>query len=333
MERPSELLDRYLQAIKTFLTGKDQDDILQELREGLLSRLEEHEKSLGRPLSEDEVAAMIREYGPPFMVAARYGPDRALIGPTLFPYYWLALKWGLLFAFLVQVFAAVIGIVLKSDASALAGIPLAIIAVFASITFAFALVEWVMSLAHVKAKMIDWNPRSLPAFPKFNAVKPVKRSESVAAIVFGVIGLVFLRNLPDFLFTFGQPALTFAPIWSTVYRSCLALAVAGIVRSAVLLIRPHWGGFNLWSRVAMNLATFIICGVLLRSGSWFTVMDGSAERLHWETVAATLNQVCYYSCLMTLVTLLAMLLFDVYRFYRGQSKPAKPTGYEWRSVS
>ena len=46
-----ELLDRYLQAIKTFLTGKNQDDILLELRESLLSQIEEKEQSLGRPLT------------------------------------------------------------------------------------------------------------------------------------------------------------------------------------------------------------------------------------------------------------------------------------------
>src|SRR5450432_4222473 len=97
-ERNMELLDRYLQSIKTFLTGKDQDDILRELRESLVSQMEEREQSLGRPLNGDEVAAIIRENGPPFLVAARYGPHRALIGTTLFPFYWYALKWGLTIA-------------------------------------------------------------------------------------------------------------------------------------------------------------------------------------------------------------------------------------------
>lgn len=334
MEPHGELLDRYLQAIKTFLTGKDQDDILQELREGLLSRMEEQEKSLGRPLSADEVAAIIRANGPPFMVAVRYGPHRSLIGPNLFPYYWLAIKWGLLLAFLIETSAAVIGIVLKSDASALGSIPLTLITVFASITFAFAVVEWAMSLTQFKAKMIDWDPRSLPKLPaRHYEMKPVRRSESVAAIIFGLIALICLRNLPDFLFTFGHPALTFAPVWSTVYRLCIVLAVAGIMRSAVLLIRPYWGGFNLWSRVAMNLGTFGVCCVLLRSSVWVSVVNGTANQPHWEAVAATLNQILYYSFLLTSAALVAMVVYDLYHFYRRHSRTTKSNGYEWRSAS
>jgi hypothetical protein len=334
MEPHGELLDRYLQAIKTFLTGKDQDDILQELREGLLSRMEEEERFLGRSLSEHEVAAIIRANGPPFMVAVRYGPQRSLIGTNLFPYYWLALKSGLLLAFLIQAFAAVIGIVLKSDASALGSMPVTIITVFAAITFAFAVVEWAMSLTHVKAKMIDWNPHSLPKLPALHyAMKPVKRSESVAAIIFGLIGLICLRNLPDFLFTFGHPALSFAPVWPTVYRLCMVLAVAGIVRSAVLLVRPYWSGFNLWSRVAMNLAAVAVCCVLLRSGVWVSVVNGIANQPHWEALAANLNQVLYYSFLVTTVALLAMAVYDLYHFYRRHSRTKKSNGYAWRSVS
>src|ERR1700683_4696586 len=101
-----ELLDRYLQAIKTFLTGKDQDDILQELRESLLSQMDEKEQALDRPLTGDEIEAVIRQSGPPFVVAARYGPHRSLIGPALFSFYWLALKLGLLIALIVQLIAA-----------------------------------------------------------------------------------------------------------------------------------------------------------------------------------------------------------------------------------
>jgi hypothetical protein len=118
-----ELLDHYLQAIKTFLAGKDQDDILQELRDSLLSKIEEKEQSLGRALTSDEIEQIVRDSGPPFLVAARYGPHRSLIGPTLFPFYWQALKWGLLAALITRLIVATIVVFLSSNLSDLFAVP------------------------------------------------------------------------------------------------------------------------------------------------------------------------------------------------------------------
>jgi len=195
-----ELLDRYLQSIKTFLTGNDRDDILQELRESLLSQIEDNEHSLGRPLNEEELEAAIRENGPPFLVAARYGPHRSLIGPALFPFYWRSLKWGLTIALIVRLIVAVVSVLLSPHAggeivSSLLAVPGVVIPVFAWMTAAFAGLEWALSVANVSAKKFDWNPRSLPKLRAEGAVIP--RSQSVAAIVFGLAGVVWLRSVPQ----------------------------------------------------------------------------------------------------------------------------------------
>ena len=46
-----ELLERYLQAVRTFLPRKAQDDILHELSENILSQMDEREAELGRRLT------------------------------------------------------------------------------------------------------------------------------------------------------------------------------------------------------------------------------------------------------------------------------------------
>jgi hypothetical protein len=50
------------------------------------------ETELGRPLNEEEVAAILKRHGHPMFVAARYRQTRQLIGSTLFPVYWFAVK-------------------------------------------------------------------------------------------------------------------------------------------------------------------------------------------------------------------------------------------------
>jgi len=87
-----DLLDRYLQAVKKFLPWKRQDDILAELKANLESQLEDKEADLGRPLTTDEMKDWLKRLGPPMVMAARYQPQRYLIGPTIFPMYLWVLR-------------------------------------------------------------------------------------------------------------------------------------------------------------------------------------------------------------------------------------------------
>lgn len=92
-----DMLDIYLDAVAAQLPRDTADDIIAELRDTLLSQIEEREEALGRPLSDEEREAVLRAMGHPLVVAARYrkGPQM-LIGPELFPYWIFAVKAGLL---------------------------------------------------------------------------------------------------------------------------------------------------------------------------------------------------------------------------------------------
>jgi hypothetical protein len=59
-----DMLDRYLQAVRFFLPAQQQDDIVRELSETLISQVEDREEALGRPLDEAEQAAILRQHGP-----------------------------------------------------------------------------------------------------------------------------------------------------------------------------------------------------------------------------------------------------------------------------
>jgi hypothetical protein len=96
-----DLLDRYLQAVKKFLPWKRQDDILAELKANLESQLEDKEADLGRPLTTDEMKDWLKRLGPPMVMAARYQPQRYLIGPTIFPMYLWVLRLACVWCCLV----------------------------------------------------------------------------------------------------------------------------------------------------------------------------------------------------------------------------------------
>ena len=93
------LLERYLHAVKKRLPRNQRDDIVAELRDILLSQIEAEEAAHRRRLSDDEVAVILRRFGRPMTVAARYGASNYLIGPALYPAYLASLKvlawvWG-----------------------------------------------------------------------------------------------------------------------------------------------------------------------------------------------------------------------------------------------
>ncbi len=87
-----ELLDRYLKAVKFWLPSEQKQDIVAELSEDIRSQIEDKESELGRQLNDAEVEAILKKGGPPMLVAQRYLPQRYLIGPALFPTYWMVLK-------------------------------------------------------------------------------------------------------------------------------------------------------------------------------------------------------------------------------------------------
>ena len=88
-----DLIEEYLKAVAALLPKAQRDDIAAELRDTILSRKEEREAGLGRPLTPDETEALLREIGHPVVVAARYGEGpQHVVGPMLYPYWLLAVK-------------------------------------------------------------------------------------------------------------------------------------------------------------------------------------------------------------------------------------------------
>lgn len=89
-----ELLDRYVYSVQTLLPPDKMDDIAAEIKSNLQSLIEDRAMEVGRELRLEEVTAILKQHGHPKAVASRYGdrPERVLIGPGLFPFYWSTLR-------------------------------------------------------------------------------------------------------------------------------------------------------------------------------------------------------------------------------------------------
>jgi hypothetical protein len=274
-----ELLDRYLQAVRFWLPKAQQQDIIAELSSDLHSQIDDRETELGRPLNNAELEVLLRRCGSPILVASRYRPQTQLIGPALFPIYEFVLKLVLLWI-LVPVFIVIVGpaMILSAANRWAAGLETwstlwsALFVAAGVITLIFAILERTQAKLQLFEK---WDLRSLPQAPKQQ--QPPSRTQTIFELIFGVLGLLWLLALPRYPFLILGPAAAFlqpAPMWRSFYLPMIALAVAGLVRQSVSLMRPQWT----WLPPAAQLLTTVLGLVMVNfminaatqtsSGAW-----------------------------------------------------------------
>ena len=266
-----QVLDRYLAAVARNLPKAQAADITAELRDNLLSEIEEKEAGLGRKLNAKELDALLIGFGHPLSVAARYRKTRYLIGPEIYPF-WVA---TLRVVFGVVAALVAVGLVIRiasGDASAeriasgLAGVWSFAFVVFGVITLVFAVMEWAG-----KGRMkLAWSPCQLPP-PRTPGRKPIQIvSEMVAgALVIlwwtGVVQFAALVPIPPFVH------IHLAHVWSGLFWPILAYWSVEVAINGLELARPSWTRLNAGLSAAKNIAGCVILVRLLQAGHWIDV--------------------------------------------------------------
>jgi hypothetical protein len=158
------LVEDYLHIVALLLPKAQRDDIVAELRDTVLTRIEARESDLDRPLTEAETESLLREVGHPLVVAARYrGGAQQVVGPTLYPYW----AFGVKIAIAIQlVLAAVVFLVRAfSGGDAAGAFGQAFYSVFDGVitVVGFAtLAVWLIERRQVRLNYLDrWRVRDL----------------------------------------------------------------------------------------------------------------------------------------------------------------------------
>jgi hypothetical protein len=316
-----ELVDRYLQAVKFSLPKSDQDDIVQELNDSILSQIEEKESALGRPLNEDEVVELLKKMGSPAKLASQYREQQGLIAPTVMPIYWKVLKATMALVFLVNVIAAIVtaaaGRPLMESLMPIIRFPSIAIQTFAWITLTFIALHFFGAKFSTPDK---WDPRKLPAVVKVKRGK--SRTESIAALVIGAIAtvwwLVGLRN-PVLIMGPGVAFLTFAPIWLKLYPLWILMGIAEVARHAFEFARPDAiNQHRLIGLIPRTLSLITIC-FLIRAGELFVVNPNNPAL---QPAIGAMNYGTRLGMTIAAVLALAKLLLDIWKLLSGRLEKA-----------
>jgi hypothetical protein len=267
-----EILKSYLRAVKRGLPRAQSDDIIKELSDDLSSQLEEQKAVLGRPLTDEEVFAFFKQHGDPMTVARRYRQDHRslslgweLIGPELFPMYWIFLSFNLTITIAAVV---VVSLIMHTPIH----VDVFIVPVLAQ-TICLTVVFSILNLIRRKFPQPWYYP---PA--ELAPMLPVSRWYSLAGLILWATVAVWWLAVPHFpqlILGSGATHLKLAPTWHRFYVPILLLALASIAQRVVSLLRPTWTWVVPVMRTVINTAAVPILFVLMyRSATLVVLAEG-----------------------------------------------------------
>jgi hypothetical protein len=273
------LVDRYVEAVSRHLPRNQRDDIAAELRDTLRSQVEAAESDAGRPLSDEDVAGILRRYGAPEVVAARYGEPRYVIGPGIYPYYKAAVKvllWGL--GSLLTVALIVTAFTGSDPVAAMTRIVwtgvLVVMFNLTIVTLIFAHLERMRD--HVTWAR-RWDPRDL--LHESGKRLSIPRAETGAAFVLTVFWLLWWTDaLPiNQWLLWSRLPLVPAPIWDALTPLIVSVMVAHILVSGVAMVRPRWVRFHDAAIILLDLGIGVVLYRALRAPAMIVVTDDRAQ--------------------------------------------------------
>ncbi len=284
-----DLVERYLSAIERALPAAQAADIKAELRDVLLSRVEEEEARLGHPLTREELEALLLAFGHPLVVAGGYRRVQHLIGPEVFPFWWAALKTTLAIVGGIYLVLTLVAIGAEGPQPVMLRLwP----SLWTALLLSFAIVTLVgvcMELYAPARVLQKWKPGQLP--PAGRKMRPQFdiASEIAMGVVFILwwIGLLHFGNLVP---TPPAPQIGMAPVWTTYHWPILAYAAFEVGVNLYALARPGQSRVNsALALIRYSLGAAILSGVL-QAGHWLVVSGAFDSSRGAEEIARNFDR-------------------------------------------
>lgn len=268
-----DLIERYLHAVRRNLPEAKADDIVAELRDDLMSRVEDREEGLGRALDKDETSALLKDYGHPLVVASRFRTHQYLIGPAVFPFY-LSVMRIVLMVVVAIVIAVSVGKAMFGGGdpflawvNSMSGIFGVVLANAAIVTLVFAVLE---RTGFPAEHLVNWMPDQLPDVLDKQKGQWESAFEVAATIAF-LLWWTGVIHLPNFTQN-AEFRLEPSPIFAELYMPILILLVVRLVHNLIQWLRPRWKTLRGLLSAGTALGGLCILWLIYQAGQWATVI-------------------------------------------------------------
>jgi hypothetical protein len=324
-----DLIERYLSAVRMLLPAGQRDDIAAELRDVLMNRREEKAAELGRLLTRPEDEALLKDFGNPLAVAARYGRQQHLIGPELYPVYLLVLKIVLAVIAGSALITGVVNAVLAHGdpgPAIRAAVGVAWTGLFAAVG-AVTVVFAILDRTDVRRKFLDnWNPRDLPRLPPRHRRRRATWVDHVAGIVVNIIFILWWTRAiqlwqPNIPLKAGQSLnIDLAPIWQGLYWPVLGVSAGVIAVHALKLFAPAPKRAAYALDILLQIAVLVVAGLALRAGTWVLVSGHGLAAVQLADVTLGVNIGFQVTLVVIVVVAAFTIAYDLWRLIRPESE-------------
>lgn len=324
-----DLLDRYLAAVAALLPKTQRQDIVAELRDLLLSRMEEREAALGRPLASGEREDVLRAFGHPIAVAGRFGTPRSVIGPELYPFYMFAVKGLLILTAVVTAIPIVIAVITgHEDGAALPHFLSSFLTTSMMMIGAATVVGMAIERGWIRlGRTLDWKVADLPRLDRRGG-KVGSRFEASFELAATLLFILWWTGAVEAPWSASAARngvfLSGTPIWSTLYLPILGLALVQVASSLVRMIRPDWVRTRAALEIVGALGGLALAATLWSAGRLVEVAAQGATEAGSADIAAlqlVLDQMFQIATAVAAAICGIKLVVEVWRLFRGARTP------------
>lgn len=288
-----ELINRYLNEVGENLPTKSRADIEKELRSLIQDALEErtaHHNEQPQPATTELTAAVLREFGPPKEISARYRPAEVLIGADLFPIYRQVLTITLSIVIGVHIFGVIFSLAQQEGASFLELVPNIFGSVWESlllnaaiVTVIFAVIERVNGASWKGVASDDtaqpkasWDPYQLPPIKDPDRIKHGDLIASIVVSLFLIGGLNFFYNSIGYI-DLDENSTRVYSILSEDFRQHVPWLTAAwalnILLNLLVLVQGRWNRLTRWLDVGGTLFGLFVLACIITSDTITTSAD------------------------------------------------------------
>ncbi len=326
----TDLLQRYLTSVERRLPKAQAKDIVAELREVLTAKIEAEEGRLGRAATADDVAAILKAYGHPVVVASRYAGFDYLIGPSYYPWFWhvqriaVGLTIAITFA-IVAVRSLGADEPFRAAFRGFGGAVQAALICFGVVSLLFIMAE------RTKLDMNwarQWDPRMLP---RDHIREPKSLLETFISLVFTVIWILFWVRAVQVPAEIpvkdgGAVGVHLSDAWTAIYWPVLALFVGALLVQLADLIHPAWSPARAVASIIGHAGGLGVVWILVRSSPLIgvTPVDG-AGAAQAEKIFEVVDGLLHISLALAGLVGATKIGVEIWRLWRSARPPAAPS--------
>jgi hypothetical protein len=274
-----DLIDRYVVEVARHLPAKSAEDVAAELRSLLSDAFEARAARTGRPKDEALAVEVLREFGEPEEVAARYRGPKQLIGPDWYPIFKSVALGVLLIPLAIKVIEVKLRMVATGGPVRWADVWS--YAQYACVSFAITVLVFVILERTVRdggfATDGDWDPRDLPGLPEKEIGRRVPRWESAHSVWLSIFWLTTLNMFPGIVGIFWgfedyRWFLSASELGIPLPVTLLNVLLGGLVLLKLVLWRQgRWSAATRWAQFTVGLLAIVVIGVTLSTASAPTI--------------------------------------------------------------